>query len=101
VQPHCSLVLFYSFNYLHFILPYFVCLFIFSFPCFGSKVCNVICLRVHFLCKRLQWHAVADSRPRCSPIPLRNPHPTGSAKGCRGAAGDSLVIALAGHNRDK
>jgi len=30
--------------------------------------------------------------------PLRNPHPTGSAKGCRGAARDILVVARAGHN---
>jgi len=33
------------------------------------------------------------------PTPLRNPHPTGSAKGCRGAARDILVVDLAGHNR--
>jgi hypothetical protein len=32
------------------------------------------------------------------PTPLRNPHPTGTAKGCRGAARDILVVALAGHN---
>ena len=30
--------------------------------------------------------------------PLRNPHPTGTAKGCRGAARDIVVVALAGHN---
>jgi len=33
-----------------------------------------------------------------TPTPLRNSHPTGFAKGCRDAARDSLVIALAGHN---
>jgi len=33
-----------------------------------------------------------------TPTPLRNSHPTGSAKGCRGAARDILVVALAGHN---
>jgi hypothetical protein len=26
------------------------------------------------------------------------PHPTDTAKGCRGAARDILVVALAGHN---
>jgi hypothetical protein len=30
--------------------------------------------------------------------PLRTPHPTGTAKGCRGASSNILVIALAGHN---
>ena len=30
--------------------------------------------------------------------PPRNSHPTGSAKGCRGAAWDILVVALASHN---
>jgi len=33
-----------------------------------------------------------------TPTPLRNPHPTGSAKGCCGAARDILVVALVGHN---
>ena len=33
-----------------------------------------------------------------TPTPLRNHHPTGSTKGCRGAARDILVVALAGHN---
>ena len=33
-----------------------------------------------------------------TPTPLKNSHPTGSAKGCRGAARDILVVALAGHN---
>jgi len=32
------------------------------------------------------------------PSPLRTPQPTGSAKGCRGPAGDIFVVALAGHN---
>ena len=34
----------------------------------------------------------------CYPTPLRNPHPIGTAKGCHGAAGDTLVVALVGHN---
>ena len=34
-----------------------------------------------------------------TPTTVRNSHPTGSAKGCRGAARDILVVALAGHNR--
>jgi len=33
-----------------------------------------------------------------TPAPLRNPHPAGTAKGCRGATRDVLVVALAGHN---
>jgi len=33
-----------------------------------------------------------------TPTPLRNPHPTGSAKGCRGTARDILVVARVGHN---
>jgi len=33
-----------------------------------------------------------------TPTPLKNSHPTGSAKGCHGAARDILVVALAGHN---
>jgi len=33
-----------------------------------------------------------------TPAPLRNHHPTGPAKGCRGAARDILVFVLAGHN---
>jgi len=32
--------------------------------------------------------------------PLRNPHPTGSVKGFRGAARDILMVALVGHNKD-
>jgi len=35
-----------------------------------------------------------------TPAPLRNPHPTGSAKGCCGAARDIMVLALVGHNSD-
>ena len=34
-----------------------------------------------------------------TPTPLRNPHPTGSAKGCRDVAKDILVLALAGQNK--
>jgi len=34
-----------------------------------------------------------------TPTPLRNSHPTGSAKGCRGAARDILVVAMAVHNK--
>jgi len=33
-----------------------------------------------------------------TPAPLRNPHHTGPAKGCRGAARDIVVFVLAGHN---
>jgi len=36
-----------------------------------------------------------------NPTPLRNTHPTGTAKGCRDAARDILVVALAGHNRSR
>jgi len=32
-----------------------------------------------------------------TPAPFRNGHPAGTAKGCRGAARDILVVALAGH----
>jgi len=38
---------------------------------------------------------VEDTSPLCYPVPLRNRHPTGSAKGCRGAASDIVVFALA------
>ena len=33
-----------------------------------------------------------------TPTPLRNPHPAGTAKGCRSTARDILTIALAVHN---
>ena len=40
----------------------------------------------------------SDSSLLCYPTPLTNPHPIGTAKWCRGAAGDILVVALVGHN---
>ena len=33
-----------------------------------------------------------------SPAPLRNSHPTALAEGCRGAAGEILVLTQAGHD---
>jgi len=40
----------------------------------------------------------SGSRPLCYPTPLKNPHLTGTARGCRGTARDVLVVALVGHN---
>jgi hypothetical protein len=34
-----------------------------------------------------------------TPAPLRNPHPAGTAKGCRDAVKDFLLVTLAGHNK--
>ena len=46
----------------------------------------------------LQQRVSAGNRPLCYPATLWNPRPEGTAKGCRGAARDILVVALAGHN---
>ena len=48
--------------------------------------------------KRGEVIVVSQCRPLCTPAPLRNSHPTALAEGCRGAAGEILVLTQAGHN---
>ena len=57
----------------------------------------VICVVVSFLWERLQQRVSSGSSPLFYPRPR---HPTGTAKGCRGAAKDVVMFALKGHNTD-
>ena len=102
IFSECNLLCFLCFNLLiqfHFVIFYFICLFIIFFT-ISSNVQLAIRVAVLFLRERLQQCVISGSRPLCFPRPLRNSHPIGSAKGCRGAARDILVVALAEHNNN-
>jgi len=60
----------------------------------SSKVQLAIRVGVLFLRERLQQAVIRF----VTPAPLRNPHPAGTVKGCRGAARDIMALGLADHN---
>ena len=82
----------------HLILLYFVgllVLFLFYY-CQHSVPCN------RYWCFLPMGEAAVVSQFKQQsallPHPSQEPHPIGTAKGCCGAAGDILVVALVGHN---
>jgi len=95
----CSLFIFY---FSHFILFHLIILFCLLLYFFILLV--VVNYNLYYACvfssygKGCSSESVQAVDRFLTPTPLRNSHPTESAKGCRGAARDILVVALAGHN---
>jgi len=70
----------------------------YSYFIIDSKVYVVIRFGVFFLCEGCSSELVQAVDCFLTSTPHRKPHPAGTAKGCRGAARDILVVTLAGHN---